>query len=64
MISYMKYRCRAGKLMLVLQTARHTIILQERSAWTCIFSSLYAWMSLQGNQMSCVQMICNLHHRG
>ncbi len=64
MISYMICKCSARKLMLVLQTALHTIVLLERSAWTCIFSSLPAWMSLQGSQMSFVQMICSLHHSG
>ncbi len=41
-------------------------ILLTSLAWTCIFSSLLAWMSLQGNQMSksCVQIICSLRQRG
>ncbi len=64
MITHMKCRCRAEKRMLVRETALYTITLQERSAWTCIFSSLHAWMSLQTNWMSCVQMICSLLQRG
>ncbi len=56
----MKCRCRAEKFMLVRQTKLHTIILLERKASTCIFSSLPSWMSLQGNQMSCVLMLCTV----
>jgi hypothetical protein len=56
-ITHIKCRRRAEKRMLVRETPLYTITLQERSAWTCIFSSLHAWMSLQTNS---VLMICSL----
>ncbi len=41
--------------MLDRRPVLHTIILQARSAWTCIFSSQLVWISFQGNQI----FLCN-----
>jgi hypothetical protein len=38
------FRCRAEKQMLERRPMMHTIILQARSAWTCIFLSLLGWI--------------------
>ena len=63
-ISYIMNRCRAEKPMQAQSTAMHTIIIRERSAWTCIFSSLPVWMSFQECLKSCVQMMYRLcQHR-
>ena len=59
MISHMICRCRAETPMLAQQIAMHTITTRAKSAWTCIFSSLPAWMSFQDNKMSCAQTICS-----
>ncbi len=64
MISSVMCRCRAGKPMQGWQGAQHTIILWARSVWTCIFSSLPAWMSFQANRISCALMMrCRGQHR-
>jgi hypothetical protein len=39
-------------------------ILQARSAWTCIFASLPAWMYFQDNQMFCVMVMMCISQRG
>ncbi len=49
--------------MLDRRPVLHTIILQARSAWTCIFSSQLVWMSFHGNQIFCaIMMMCISQH--
>jgi hypothetical protein len=50
--------------MLDRRPVLHTIILQARSAWTCIFSSQLVWISFQGNQIFCAMMMKCISQHG
>ncbi len=50
--------------MLDRRPVLHTIILQARSAWTCIFSSELVWISFQGNQIFCAMMMMCISQHG
>ncbi len=61
MIPHMKCRWRAEILMLILQPALHTIILQDRISWMCISQACQPGCPSRTTKCS-VQMICSLHH--
>ncbi len=58
------FQVQGKKHILDSRPVLHTIILQERSAWTCIFSSQLVWISFHGNKIFCAMMIMCISQHG